>query len=187
MLLLAAFLTETNTIDPFVGYVDEYNDLLAAYSAHDGHQTKAEWGKQHYCNHGRIEGRTYPGLSGLSCRTIGVSETGSQTFASFEQAILWGLLSIIIVVGIIFFPSVRATTTVSLLVALVLLMTVSYIKNNPDLLRQGYQWSEGGEEAGQVRVALLAPLHILSDTEFLIRRSQTSKSELPILQTQVIL
>ena len=53
--------------DAFEGYVDKYADLLAAYNASGGGQTKSAWGEWHYCNHGRGEGRTYSGLSAASC------------------------------------------------------------------------------------------------------------------------
>ena len=50
----------------FAGYVEAYGDLLAVYSAGTG-QSKANWGKRHYCAYGLGEGRTYPGLSAASC------------------------------------------------------------------------------------------------------------------------
>ena len=53
--------------DAFEGYVNKYADLLAAYNASGGGQTKSAWGEWHYCNHGRGEGRTYSGLSAASC------------------------------------------------------------------------------------------------------------------------
>ena len=53
--------------DAFETYVNKYADLLAAYNASGGGQTKSAWGEWHYCNHGRGEGRTYSGLSAASC------------------------------------------------------------------------------------------------------------------------
>ena len=56
-------------------------DLLAAYNASGGGQTKSAWGEWHYCNHGRGEGRTYTGLSAASC---GDSDSGGSGGDAFE-------------------------------------------------------------------------------------------------------
>ncbi len=53
----------------FSTYVNKYGDLAAAYNANSGGMTKEAWGKNHYCNAGRGEGRTAPGLSAASCGT----------------------------------------------------------------------------------------------------------------------
>ena len=50
-------------------YVDKYGDLLAAYNANSGGQSKAAWGKQHYCGYGHGEGRTSSGLTSSVCAT----------------------------------------------------------------------------------------------------------------------
>ena len=57
---------------PFINfstYVDKYGDLLAAYNANSGGQSKATWGKQHYCGYGHGEGRTSSGLTSSVCTT----------------------------------------------------------------------------------------------------------------------
>ena len=53
----------------FSTYVDKYGDLLAAYNANPGGQSKATWGKRHYCDYGHGEGRTSSGLTSLVCAT----------------------------------------------------------------------------------------------------------------------
>ena len=53
----------------FSTYVDKYGDLLAAYNANSGGQSKATWGKRHYCNYGHGEGRTSSGLTSSVCAT----------------------------------------------------------------------------------------------------------------------
>ena len=63
----ASTTSSTGTNSAFEGYVNKYGDLLAVYNASGGGQTKSVWGKWHYCNHGRAEGRTYPGLSAVRC------------------------------------------------------------------------------------------------------------------------
>ena len=50
-------------------YVDKYGDLLATYNANPGGQSKATWGKRHYCDYGHGEGRTSSGLTSLVCAT----------------------------------------------------------------------------------------------------------------------
>ncbi len=50
-------------------YVDKYGDLLAAYNANSGGQSKATWGKRHYCNYGHGEGRSSSGLTSSVCAT----------------------------------------------------------------------------------------------------------------------
>lgn len=64
--------TRSNTTrlsgDPYENYVDKYPDLLAAFnSGAGGGQSKSAWGKAHFCGSGRIEGRSYSGLSSASC------------------------------------------------------------------------------------------------------------------------
>ena len=49
--------------------VDKYGDLLAAYNATGSGETKATWGKRHYCNYGHGEGRTSSGLTSSVCVT----------------------------------------------------------------------------------------------------------------------
>ena len=53
----------------FSTYVDKYGDLLAAYNANSGGQSKATWGKRHYCNYGHGEGRSSSGLTSSVCAT----------------------------------------------------------------------------------------------------------------------
>jgi hypothetical protein len=53
----------------FSTYIDKYGDLLAAYNANSGGQSKAAWGKQHYCGYGHGEGRTSSGLTSSVCTT----------------------------------------------------------------------------------------------------------------------
>ena len=53
----------------FSTYVDKYGDLLAAYNATGSGETKATWGKRHYCNYGHGEGRTSAGLTSSVCAT----------------------------------------------------------------------------------------------------------------------
>ena len=57
-------------------YVDKFGDLLAAYNANSGGESKAAWGKRHYCNYGHGEGRTSAGLTVAIC-TTGVNATAS--------------------------------------------------------------------------------------------------------------
>ena len=47
----------------FSDYVNNHPDLLAVYNANTGGQSKAAWGKQHYCDYGHREGRTSFGLT----------------------------------------------------------------------------------------------------------------------------
>jgi hypothetical protein len=51
------------TANQFAEYVNKYADLLAAYNASGGHQSKGTWGKSHYENYGEKEGRTIPDSS----------------------------------------------------------------------------------------------------------------------------
>jgi hypothetical protein len=51
----------------FEGYVNRYDDLLAAYTDNIQEKSKHEWGKSHYCTFGIKEGRTYSWLSEASC------------------------------------------------------------------------------------------------------------------------
>ena len=51
----------------FEGYVNKYDDLLAAYNGNMQEKSKHEWGKSHYCTFGIKEGRTYSWLSEASC------------------------------------------------------------------------------------------------------------------------
>jgi hypothetical protein len=51
----------------FEGYVNRYDDLLAAYTGNIQEKSKHEWGKSHYCTYGIKEGRTYSWLSDASC------------------------------------------------------------------------------------------------------------------------
>lgn len=67
--------TTTTSSSVYEGYVNKYGDLLAAYNASGGSQTKSAWGKAHYCNNGRNEDRTYSGLS----------TTGNQILSRIEQ------------------------------------------------------------------------------------------------------
>ena len=53
----------------FSTYVDKYGDLLAAYNANSGGQSKAAWGKRHYCDYGHSEGRSSSGLTSSVCAT----------------------------------------------------------------------------------------------------------------------
>ena len=39
----------------FDAYINKYPDLLAAYNAGGGGQSKTNWGKKHYCNGGNKE------------------------------------------------------------------------------------------------------------------------------------
>ena len=68
-----------------VGYVNKYGDLLAVYNASGGGQTKSAWGKNHYCNNGRTEGRTYSGLSAASCSSTTATTTTTTTSSSAES------------------------------------------------------------------------------------------------------
>jgi len=68
-----------------VGYVNKYGDLLAVYNASGGGQTKSAWGKNHYCNNGRTEGRTYSGLSAASCSSTTTTTTTTTTSSSAES------------------------------------------------------------------------------------------------------
>ena len=49
----------------FVKYVNMHGDLKAAYKRNAGGKTKAAWGKWHYCNYGKKEGRQ--GLTPAHC------------------------------------------------------------------------------------------------------------------------
>jgi hypothetical protein len=51
----------------FEGYVNKYDDLLAAYNGNMQAKSKHMWGKNHYCNFGIKEGRIYSWLSEASC------------------------------------------------------------------------------------------------------------------------
>ena len=53
----------------FSTYVNKYGDLLAAYNANSGGQSKTAWGKRHYCDYGQGEGRTSSGLTSSVCAT----------------------------------------------------------------------------------------------------------------------
>ena len=101
---------------------------------------------------------------------------------NLKRYAVWGFLCGTFVVIIILFPSFKQTTTISLVVAVLLLFIGTSINSNPSILRQAYQWIDGREGGGKLGIALLAPLRPLADTAFLIRRSGTSKSELPILR-----
>ena len=67
------FTSSTNTTNTtssggaFEGYVNKYGDLLAAYNSNSGGLSKNDWGKNHYCNAGLAEGRTYTGISSANC------------------------------------------------------------------------------------------------------------------------
>ena len=52
----------------FTEYVKNYPDLVTAYNA-DTSQSIEAWGKSHYCNHGRNEGRVYIGTADCSSTT----------------------------------------------------------------------------------------------------------------------
>ncbi len=106
-----------------------------------------------------------------------------------------GLFFWTVVVAFFLSPSVIQTKVVrftcnGIVVAMCLLYSFFYINNNPTVLRQAYQWLEqgrvenrfGNSEIGQLGLAILAPLQVVADTEFLIRRNGISKSELPILR-----
>ena len=67
-------------------YVNKYGDLLAAYNANSGGQSKATWGKRHYCNHGHGEGRTSSGLTSSVCATT--LNTSSPTIQVSVNGIL---------------------------------------------------------------------------------------------------
>ena len=83
--------TSTNTTSStassssYEGYVNKYSDLLRVYNARGRGQTKSAWGKSHYCNNGRKEGRTYPGLSAASCSstTTTTTTTSSNAFEGY--------------------------------------------------------------------------------------------------------
>jgi len=64
-------------------YVDKYADLLAAYNANSGGLSKSDWGKNHYCVFGQIEGRTSSGLSSASCGTTSASSVSSNDFEDY--------------------------------------------------------------------------------------------------------
>ena len=53
----------------FSTYVNKYGDLLAAYNANSGGQSKSAWGKRHYCTYGHGEGRTSSDLASSVCAT----------------------------------------------------------------------------------------------------------------------
>jgi len=55
----------TGPNNAFSKYVDSHGDLIAAYNANSGGKSKAAWGKWHYCNHGKNEGRS--GLTPAAC------------------------------------------------------------------------------------------------------------------------
>lgn len=173
---------EPISADAFEDYVDKYKDLLASYSTSGGNQTKRAWGRNHYCSYGRAEGRTYPGLSVTSCKTFSISRFDRQILINLNRFAFWSFLCGAFIVIIIVFTSFKQTTTISLVVAVLLLFIGTSINSNPSILRQAYQWIDGREGGGKLGIALLAPLRPLADTEFLIRRSGTSKSELPVLR-----
>ena len=58
-----------NATTNFSTYVDKYGDLLAAYKATGSGESKATWGKRHYCNYGHGEGRSSSGLTSSVCAT----------------------------------------------------------------------------------------------------------------------
>ena len=72
--------TSSTSSSAYEGYVNKYADLLRVYNARGGSQTKSAWGKTHYCNSGRNEGRTYSGLSAASCSST--TTTATTTSAS---------------------------------------------------------------------------------------------------------
>ena len=74
--------TSSTSSSAYEGYVNKYSDLLAVYNSSGGGQTKSAWGKTHYCNNGRNEGRTYSGLSAGSCSS---STTTTTTSSSAES------------------------------------------------------------------------------------------------------
>ena len=75
--------SSTTSSSSYEGYVNKYGDLLAVFNASGGGQTKSAWGKNHYCNNGRAEGRTYSGLSAASCSSVSAeSQYGAD--ARFE-------------------------------------------------------------------------------------------------------
>jgi len=88
-----------------------------------------------------------------------------------------------VVVVFFLFSFATQTKAIGIVVAMCLLYSSHYIKSNPTVLRQAYQWLEqDASEFSQLELALLAPLQVLADTEFLIRRVDISESELPILR-----
>tara|TARA_B100001123_G_scaffold413276_1_gene511488 strand:- start:124 stop:1086 length:963 start_codon:yes stop_codon:yes gene_type:complete len=70
-------------------YVNKYGDLLAAYNANSGGQSKAAWGKRHYCNYGHGEGRTSAGLTFAICST-GMNATAPTIEVSVEDILEGG-------------------------------------------------------------------------------------------------
>ena len=70
----------------YEGYVNKYADLLRVYNASGGGQTKSAWGKTHYCNSGRNEGRTYSGLSAASCSSTTTSSSSSTSSTTSSAA-----------------------------------------------------------------------------------------------------
>ncbi len=69
-------------------YVNKYGDLLAAYNANSGGQSKTAWGKWHYCAYGHGEGRTSSGLTSSVCATTltTISPTIKVTVNNIREA-----------------------------------------------------------------------------------------------------
>ena len=118
-----------------------------------------------------------------------------QTWVDMKRVVaklfsVQGLFFWAVVVVFFLSSSVIQTKAVGIVVAMCLLYSFVYIKSNPTVLRQTYQWLEqgrvenrfGNSEIGQLGLAILAPFQVVADTEFLIRRNGISKSELPILR-----
>jgi len=78
--------TSSTTSSAYEGYVNKYADLLRVYNASGGGQTKSAWGKTHYCNSGRNEGRTYSGLSAASCSSTTTSSSSSTSSTTSSAA-----------------------------------------------------------------------------------------------------
>ena len=82
-----------------VGYVNKYADLVAVFNSDTSGQSKSLWGTNHYCGSGRIEGRSYPGLSVSSCAGGGGGGgisgrwDGSWTSSSGQRGALSGTFS----------------------------------------------------------------------------------------------
>jgi len=72
--------TTTSSGNAYEGYVNKYGDLLAAFNRVGG--SKSNWGKNHYCNYGRREGRTYSGLSASGCSSTTTTTANSSASAS---------------------------------------------------------------------------------------------------------
>jgi hypothetical protein len=60
----------------YEGYVDKYPDLLAAYNASGGGQSKSAFGQAHYASSGQKEGRT---LAGSSASTTNTNSSSSAS------------------------------------------------------------------------------------------------------------